>query len=135
LLGAAAGLLTPQEPDEAIAVEAAEAPASAEVIATSEPLPTETPLPTTPLPAGPIDEQAERNEIQRSITTISGVERAAWTSRSTLALYLSAPATDVQVKAICALVERNDSLRAIRLQLQPPPGSTVPVRFMQCRAF
>ena len=136
LLGAAVGLLAAPGPDSddsagppvrSSAVESADT-------AVAAPLPM-TPAPALPAPSGPRDEQVERDAIQRSVTTIGGVERAGWTSRSTLALYLSAPATDAQVKAICAIVERHDTLRAIRLQLQPPPGSTAPVRFMQCRAF
>lgn len=138
LLGATSGLLTAQGPEAAIAAEPTVAPASADVSAPVE-AGAAAAVPaigtSTPPSVAAIDEQAERNEVQRSITTINGVERAAWTSRSTLVLYLSAPATEGQVQAICGLIERHDTLRAIRLQLQPPAGSTPPVRFMQCQAF
>lgn len=144
LLGAAVGLMTAGAPvvvaaDEVDASgvdtpapEAAPAPA---VIAPGA-IADGTPLPPPPTPeAAPLDERAEREEIQRSITTVSGVEKAAWTSRSTLVLYMSGPANERQVEAMCALIERHDSLRATRLQLQHPADSGVPVRFLQCKAF
>lgn len=102
---------------------------------TQAPAPTAA-APTAPVagPAVPVDEDAARESLARAITTLPGVVRAGWPTRSTLALYLGGEATDAQVKSICAVVERYDTLRAVRLQLQPPPGAGR-VRFLQCRAF
>jgi hypothetical protein len=43
--------------------------------------------------------------------------------------------TSDPLAVICPLLERYDDLAATRLQLQPPAGSTKPVRFVQCRAY
>lgn len=130
LAGAAMGLAW--DDDDASAPVAAPTSSSA-------PAATATAGPPAPAPAGPansvpLDEEAARDALLRAIGTLPGVVRAGWPTRSTLALYLSGEATDAQVKSICAVVERYDTLRAVRLQLQPPPGAGR-VRFLQCRAF
>lgn len=147
LVGAVVGLLTAGSSDSVDVAESGTAseiaPATATAAATpATPAPASTsaiadgtPLPPPAAPAGALDEEAERKAVQADITTVSGVERTAWTSRSTLVIYMPQAASEAQVKSICALVERHDSLRAIRLQIQPPPGSALPVRFLQCRAF
>lgn len=130
LAGSATGMFTSSDADLATGagtVPAAAAPGGAPAAAGS-------PRPADALPPVPLDEDAARESLANAITSVGGVERAVWPTRSTLALYLSAEATDAQVKAICAVVDRYDALRAVRLQLQPPPGAGR-VRFRQCRAF
>ena len=88
---------------------------------------------TTPAPA--VDEEAQRRAVAEGISTVAGVDRAVWTTPSTLVVYQSGEDIDAHVPAICAVLEQYPDLRASRLQLQPPPGSRNSVRFRQCRAF
>ena len=88
---------------------------------------------TTPAPA--VDEEAQRRAVAEGISTVAGVDRAVWTTPSTLVVYQSGEDIDAHVPAICAVLEQSPDLRASRLQLQPPPGSRKTVRFRPCRAF
>ncbi len=91
--------------------------------------------PTAPSAAPQPSEEQQRVEIERSVSTLPGVELASWATRSTLLVQLLPGATEPQIDAICAVLERSEALRASRLQLQPPAASQDPVRFMQCRTF
>ena len=72
----------------------------------------------------------------REISLLPGVEEASWATRSTLVVYLADDdASEQDIAALCAKVERYEELRASRLQLQPRAGSQVPVRFKQCHAY
>ncbi len=93
------------------------------------------PSPTAPPVAPPPREEQQRVEIERSVSTLPGVEFASWATRSTLLVQLLPGATEPQIDAVCTVLERSEALRASRVQLQPPAGSGNPVRFMQCRAF
>lgn len=86
---------------------------------------------------GPPDstEAQQRAEITRSVSVLPGVETASWSTRSTLLVHLRPDASQVQVEAICTVVERSELLGASRVQLQPPPDSGSPVRFIQCRTY
>ena len=53
---------------------------------------------------------------------------------STLLVDLRSDADD-RLADICGILEEYEALRTSRLQLQPPPGSSDPVRFRQCRVF
>jgi hypothetical protein len=108
-------------------------------------------LPTTPAaPAAPakagtanvassgqLDDDAlqqRRKEVAGAISSLSSVDRAIWETQSTLLVHLVNEGSDPRPE-ICPLLERYDELAATRLQLQPPAGSTRPVRFVQCRAY
>jgi restriction system protein len=78
--------------------------------------------------------QQRRSEIAAAVSTLPGIDRAIWETQSTLLVHLLDDTFD-PLPAICPLVERYDDLAATRLQLQPPAGSTKPVRFVQCRAY
>ncbi|HEY4581619.1 MAG TPA: hypothetical protein VIG88_01955, partial [Lysobacter sp.] len=88
----------------------------------------------TPSPAAPMSETEEREAIVQEIKALPGVDRALWSTRSTLQVHLADPsvATDA---AICAVIKRYELLRASRLQLESPAASGRPVRFMQCAAY
>jgi hypothetical protein len=81
-----------------------------------------------------MSEDEEREAIVREITQLPGVDRALWTTRSTLQVFLNDPAI-ASDSAICAVMKRYELLRASRLQLQSPAGSERPVRFMQCAVY
>lgn len=85
-------------------------------------------------PIVPVSEEEQRVDVAQQIGALPGVDRAAWSTRSTLQIFISDPriATD---ERLCALMLRNELLRASRLQLQSPPESGVPVRFKQCASY
>lgn len=84
----------------------------------------------------PISDMEEREEVIRAISSLPGVERALWSTRSTLHVFLTDDVADEkEVADLCGIIERYDNLRASRVQLQPVAGSERPVRFMQCRAY
>jgi len=77
--------------------------------------------------------QQRRKLAAESISRLPMVDRAIWETQSTLLVHMIDDGDPRS--AICPLLERYDELAATRLQLQPPAGSTKPVRFVQCRAF
>lgn len=89
-----------------------------------------------PPPVSPAasDENAARQQVLDAVSAVPGVDRAVWSSRSTLLVLLESETADPR-RDICAVLERHDALRASRIQLQPPSGSSMPVRFAQCRLY
>ena len=93
--------------------------------------------PGTPAAAVPTDPQElerRRKDLATAVSTLPGIDKALWSTQSTLLVYLSEDLPD-PMSGICPLLERYDELAASRVQLQPPAGSTRPVRFVQCRAY
>lgn len=90
--------------------------------------------PASAVPADPAALEARRREAANTITTLFGVDRALWSTQSTLLVYLSAEDADPTTD-LCPLLERYPELAASRVQLQPPAGSSRPVRFKQCRTY
>lgn len=78
--------------------------------------------------------EKDRTDAARAIGSLPMVDRAMWSSQSTLLVYLSNTSADAK-PAICPLLERYPELGASRVQLQPPDGSGEAVRFFQCRAY
>jgi hypothetical protein len=75
-----------------------------------------------------------RKALAAVIARLPHVELAAWPTDSTLLVKVDSESFDPHAK-ICPLLEQDQDLRASRLQVQYPPGSTRPVRFLQCRAY
>jgi len=97
------------------------------------------PAPVAPAPAPVVmttleEEDAQRQEVIRTISSLPGIDRALWSTRSTLLVHLADDGRD-RLTEICAILVRYDGLRTSRVQLQPPPGSTERVRFRQCRTY
>ena len=90
--------------------------------------------PVEVVPTDPAALEARRREAANTITTLFGVDRALWSTQSTLLVYLSAEDADPTTD-LCPLLERYPELAASRVQLQPPAGSSRPVRFKQCRTY
>jgi hypothetical protein len=86
------------------------------------------------VPTDPAVLDRRRAETANAISTLAGVDRAIWSTQSTLLVYLAVENTDPST-ALCPLLERYPELAASRVQLQPPPGSNAPVRFKQCRSY
>ncbi len=75
-----------------------------------------------------------RNETANAISTLAGVDRAVWSTQSTLLVHLASEDVD-PTASLCPLLERYPELAASRVQLQPPQDSVRPVRFKQCRSY
>lgn len=89
---------------------------------------------STPVPTDPAALEQRRREAAGAISTVFGVDRALWSTQSTLLVYLSSEDADPTTD-LCPLLERYPELAASRVQLQPPAGSQKPVRFKQCRTY
>jgi hypothetical protein len=95
------------------------------------------PASTASLAPSAEDEAAEdrqRKEVAGILASLPGIESAVWSTRSTLLVNLVDGRSD-RLNEICAALERYEALRTARVQLQPPAGSDVRVRFVQCRTF
>lgn len=70
-----------------------------------------------------------------SIAELPIINTAIWYSASTLQLHLNTEKNDdkAMLGEICRILTQYEELRFIRIQLDPPAGSTVPVRFRQCQ--
>ena len=69
-----------------------------------------------------------------TISALPSVNSAIWYSASTLQINLNTEKNDdkVLIEEICRVITQREELRYTRLQLEPPSGSSVPVRFRQC---
>ncbi len=86
------------------------------------------------VPTDPAALERRRKETANAISTLFGVDRAFWSTQSTLLVYLTTDMADPSSE-LCPLLERYPELAASRVQLQPPQGSTKSVRFKQCRSY
>lgn len=91
-----------------------------------------TDLDKVPTDAAALD--IRRREVAATIATLSGVGSANWSTQSTLLVNLTSSDAN-PIAQLCPLLERYPELAASRVQLQPPPGSERPVRFIQCRSY
>ena len=92
------------------------------------------PISNAPAPDDQAALQRRRKAVAEAISSLPMVGTATWETQSTLLVELVDDSGD-PLPTICPLLERYDELAAARLQLQPPAGSSKPVRFVQCRAF
>ncbi|MFN7183293.1 restriction endonuclease [Thermomonas haemolytica] len=92
------------------------------------------PMAMEAIPTDPAQLEQRRRETANAISTLFGVDRALWSTQSTLLVYLNSEDAD-PVSELCPLLERYPELAASRVQLQPPAGSKKPVRFKQCRTY
>lgn len=97
-------------------------------------VPPPAPSPGTARSDDPSRAERRRKDVAMAISTAPGIDRAVWETRSTLLVHLLDEQSD-PLPVICPLLVRYEELAAARLQLQPPAGSTRPVRFVQCRAY
>ena len=114
------------------------APAAAPTARIAPPTPAAVPVSPKTSNAPALNDEAalqrRRKEVASAISSLPLVDKATWETQSTLLVELVDDSSDA-LPTICPLLERYDELAATRLQLQPPPGSTRPVRFVQCRVF
>ena len=108
---------------------------AAPTVAAATPVAAQAPAPVQEaVPTDPAILERRRAETARAISTLFGVDRAIWSTQSTLLVYLSSEHADPSSE-LCPLLERYPELAASRVQLQPPPGSEKTVRFKQCRSY
>ncbi|MFT4177896.1 MAG: restriction endonuclease [Thermomonas sp.] len=91
-------------------------------------------VPQERIPTDPAVLEQRRKETASAISTLFGVARAYWSTQSTLFVQLSSEHADPS-NELCPLMLRYPELAASRVQLQPPDGSSKPVRFKQCRSY
>lgn len=130
-VGAAVTLLTSGSDDER-SVTSASAPASSTASADGS----KTASAAQAAPTAALNEQQieqRRRDAASAIAALPGVERALWSTQSTLTLDM-ADARD-RWGGICDILDSYEELRATRVQINPPPGSGVPVRFKQCHTY
>lgn len=101
---------------------AAAAPASSASVAAPE------------IAAAPVSDDEQRDDVIRLVTTLPGVERAMWSTKSTLLVYLADETSD-PVRGICDVMTKYETLRTSRLHLQPPAAAGRPARFLQCATY
>ena len=78
--------------------------------------------------------EKQRSDVADAISTLPMVDRAVWSTQSTLQVYLLDSRGDA-FKQICPLLVHYDAFASSRVQLTPPPGSDLPTRFKQCRSY
>ena len=81
-------------------------------------------------------QRAERKaKAAATVSEMPIVKTAIWYSGSTLQVMLDTEKNDDKsmVSEICRILTQYEELRYTRLQLEPPSGSTVSVRFRQCQ--
>jgi hypothetical protein len=89
---------------------------------------------TSAVPTDPVELEHRRAAAASAVSDLPGIDRALWQTQSTLLVYLLDAQFD-PLSEICPVLEHYDELAATRLQLQPPSGSSRPVRFVQCRPY
>ncbi|HUH91131.1 MAG TPA: restriction endonuclease [Lysobacter sp.] len=82
-----------------------------------------------------LSEEEQRDVVVRAVSALPGIHLASWATRSTLLVQVQADASQQQIDAVCAVLKRHETLSSSRVQLQPPPDSDVPVRFLQCAPY
>src|SRR3546814_8070903 len=128
--GIAVFLLVPASPESA----AAAAPAATRIIqpAGDAGKPVPDPWIAAPAPDDTSTLEQQREDIADAVSTLPMVDRAVWSTQSTLQVFL----LDGRGNAfdhICPLVVPSDPLAPPRPPLPPPPGSELPTRFRPCR--
>lgn len=121
LAGVAAFLLTP-----APAPRASPAPSATPAAAAG-------PVEIASAPRASIESQ--RSDLASAVGTLPMIDRAIWSSSSTLQVFTDRTEDQAVVDAVCALVLRQPDLTASRIHFSPPPGSGRQTRFLQCRSF
>ena len=126
----AAAVYVTLKPARPAAAPEAEVPA-----ASLEPATRESRLPPLqPEAASALTVEQRRHAIALAVAAQAHVTSASWVTESTLLVVTDSTEFDPRA-AICPLLERDTDLAASRLQIRLPPGSDIPVRFLQCRAY
>lgn len=126
---AAAVFLAVKPRTEVGAIVAPSSPAPAEAAEAAPPSP---PLQPPATSARTVEQR--RQAIASAVASLAHVTSASWPAESTLLVVTDSADFDPRT-GICPLLEPDPDLAASRLQIRHPPGSAIPVRFLQCRAY
>lgn len=78
--------------------------------------------------------EAQMRDVLKALSKTPGITRGVWQTKLTLSIDRVASEKDIW-PWICLELERYPALRATRVQLNPPPGSSEPVRWRQCKTM
>jgi hypothetical protein len=78
--------------------------------------------------------EAQMASVLKALSKTPGITRGVWQTKLTLSIDRTASEKEVW-PWICLELERYPALRASRVQLNPPPGSSEPVRWRQCKTM
>jgi len=129
-LAAAVFFAIKPDPEPAGAAEAA--PQASRLPPLQQPARQQVPLQPDANPARTVEQR--RQSIALAVSRLPNVTSASWPAPSTLLVVTDSAAFDPRT-GICPLLEPDPELAASRLQIRHPPGSDIPVRFLQCRAY
>ncbi|MDR7070631.1 hypothetical protein J2X02_003496 [Pseudoxanthomonas japonensis] len=76
--------------------------------------------------------EAQMRDVLKALSKTPGITRGVWQTKLTLSIDRVASEKDIW-PWICLELERYPALSTTRVQLNPPPGSSEPVRWRQCR--
>jgi hypothetical protein len=134
-LGLVTALIMPRNEATPDGDVAAGAQPGADASASASPAsPSPKPIAAAPSAPAPVSENEQRDDVIRMVSTLPGVERAMWSTRSTLLVYLTDENAN-PLGGICEVMGKYETLRTSRLHLQPPAGATRPARFVQCATY
>jgi hypothetical protein len=87
------------------------------------------------MPVTPEEEELQRVEVVRRVSSLPGVFRVAWSTKSTLQVQVDETST-ARFDAVCTVLTRYPNLRTARVYLEPPSESTDQApRFKQCATY
>ncbi len=112
---------TPQAPDAAAIGPAAGQPAASVTV-------------VAPALESEADAEKHRAEVSRKLSRTPGIIRGVWISRSTLSVDRAVAEQDAW-PLVCGQLQAYPELVLSRIQMNPPQGSTDPVRWRQCEAL
>ena len=98
------------------------------------------PAPATPAPQEAFREptqeelEAQMRSVLQALSKTPGITRGVWQTKLTLSIDRMGSEKEIW-PWICLELERYPALRATRVQLNPPPGSSEPVRWRQCKTM
>ncbi len=78
--------------------------------------------------------EVQMANVLKALSKTPGITRGVWQTKLTLSIDRVASEKEVW-PWICLELERYPALRASRVQLNPPPGSSEPVRWRQCKTM
>ncbi|KRA51241.1 hypothetical protein ASD77_16755 [Pseudoxanthomonas sp. Root65] len=78
--------------------------------------------------------EAQMRDVLKALSKTPGITRGVWQTKLTLSVDRTASEKEIW-PWICLELERYPALRASRVQLNPPPGSSEPVRWRQCKTM
>jgi hypothetical protein len=129
-LGLVVGFVMPK--DEVPSAPVLSTSADAQSVKASPVAPSVAHAPT--IAAAPVSDEEQRDDVIRMVTTLPGVERAMWSTKSTLLVYLADENAD-PMSGVCEVMRKYEALRTSRVHLQPPASASRPARFLQCATY